>query len=177
MQARETHFTEVADWKLDLARYQAYRLGFRGADLDDAVQEVALLLLQFRYDPEQFQDATEQTVVNRVICNRLHSIRRSESRYQGRLQHLQSQLDEDSEIDESQSLDHVDACECVAAVVAELSEFDQQVCSLLMDGESLAGIARVTRRNWHTVQNAVDRIRDQFRRSGLGPALPSGGRN
>jgi len=54
-------------WKVLLIRARARRLKFRGQDLDEAVQEVALALIDFRFDSAHPSQASEQTASDAVM--------------------------------------------------------------------------------------------------------------
>jgi hypothetical protein len=55
------------DDKLNLIKSRARLLGFRRHDLEDAVQEVMLAVLEFEYAPEKSNGATETTALTTVI--------------------------------------------------------------------------------------------------------------
>ena len=69
------------DWHTQLIESRGRRMGFTGADLDDAVQEITPHVLAFRYDPERSNGATLRTALTSVIDRCLLAIRRREARY------------------------------------------------------------------------------------------------
>ena len=69
--------------KLDLVKSRARIMGFRRHDLEDAVQEVMLSVLEFQYDPEQPNGGTETTALITVIDRRLLILKRAKRRYAG----------------------------------------------------------------------------------------------
>lgn len=62
--------------KLDLVKSRARIMGFRRHDLEDAVQEVMLSVLEFEYDVEKSNGATETTALTTVIDRKLISLKR-----------------------------------------------------------------------------------------------------
>ncbi|MEZ5950066.1 MAG: hypothetical protein R3C12_12825 [Planctomycetaceae bacterium] len=69
--------------KLNLVKSRARIMGFRRHDLEDAVQEVMLSVLEFQYDPEQPNGGTETTALTTVIDRRLSLLNRAKRRYAG----------------------------------------------------------------------------------------------
>jgi RNA polymerase sigma factor (sigma-70 family) len=164
---QQTSFKDTHGWKLDLIARRARRLGLRGPDIDDAVQELALDVLDFDYDPQRAGGASEPAVLAGVIDNRLVSLLRSRDRYQMHLARLAADLGPDSEIDESQDLSRCelrsDVCDLVNALPADY----QDVCLRLMAGESLAEIADARECGWHTIRRMLDQIRATFVEAGI----------
>ena len=62
--------------KLNLIKTRARLMGFRRHDLEDAVQEVMLEVLEFKYEPEKSNGATETTALTTVIDRKLVSLTR-----------------------------------------------------------------------------------------------------
>ena len=60
--------------KLNLIKSRARLQGFRRHSLEDAVQEVALVVLEFEYDAEKSNGATETTALVTVIDRRLKRV-------------------------------------------------------------------------------------------------------
>jgi DNA-directed RNA polymerase specialized sigma24 family protein len=164
---QQTSFQDTHGWKLDLIARRARRLGLRGPDIDDAVQELALDVLGFDFDAIRAGNATEPAVLAGVIDRRLASLLRSRDRYQMHLARLAADRKPDDEIDESQDLTHVDLRRDVQELICTLSEDDQLVCRRLMNGESLAEIADALDCGWHTVRRMLDRIRATFLAAGI----------
>jgi DNA-directed RNA polymerase specialized sigma24 family protein len=67
--------------KLALVQSRARIMGFRRHDLEDAVQEVMLSVLEFQYDPEQPNGGTETTALTTVIDRKLVSLKRVRRRH------------------------------------------------------------------------------------------------
>ena len=58
-------------WKIDLALGRIKAMGFGRSDWPDLMQELAIVMLEFRYDPKKSNGATEQTVFYEVINRNL----------------------------------------------------------------------------------------------------------
>ena len=152
----------IEKWKEDLIITRAKMLGFRAHELPDALQEVVLELLNFNYDPNHANGATEKTVLTTVIDNHLRKMKRSATRYRAHLERL-------GEGATGLSRDTVDPRAIdIASAVAELTKREQAVCRGLADGLSKTQIARELGCGWHTVDRIIRRLRTQFKELGLG---------
>lgn len=163
------------DEKLELIQGRARRLGFRRHDLEDAVQEVAIAVLEFTFDPARSNGATETTALITVIDRRLKSLLRSERRYAGLLAraagHLSVACDglDDGPCCEEDAVDSILIEDAVAEIVDQMDAEMQQVCQLLMDGKSTTAIADELGYGWHRVNRIVSAIRQRFESAGLNP--------
>lgn len=149
-------------WKLDLVRARAFRLGFRGADLDDAQQEVLLEVIAFQFRPERANGAHEATALVALIDRRLCMAKRRQRRYQQCLDRVQQWIDADNSTAEAEQTDYEEQISRrldVQELVATLAPEDQALCRALADGESVEAIANRLQCSWHTVKRQVDRLR------------------
>ena len=151
----------IEQWKVDLITHRAKLRGFRPHELPDAMQEVVLVVLEFLYDPNHANGATERTALIPIIDNHLRKMKRSATRYRAHVERLglTAQKFSSEEVD-PRALD-------VATVVAELTEREQVVCRGLAAGLSKAQIARQLDCSWHTVERIVRRLRQRFAELGL----------
>ncbi|MBX3452480.1 MAG: sigma-70 family RNA polymerase sigma factor [Planctomycetaceae bacterium] len=161
--------------KLDLIRSRARRLGFRRHDLEDAVQEVMLAILEFEYDPDKSNGATETTALTTVIDRRLKTLLRSQKRYAGLLSRATDQLavacqgfDDGPYCEEAGGLERVASAE-LDEILSSMDEEMQEVCRLLMEGLSTTGIAEQLGMGWHRANRIVDTIRERLQAAGLNP--------
>ncbi|MCA9090575.1 MAG: sigma-70 family RNA polymerase sigma factor [Planctomycetaceae bacterium] len=160
----------IEPWKFELVRERARRMGFQAADIDDAVQEIAIELLDFKYDPAAANTATEKTVVTHLIDNRLRMMRRAESRYQRRLEAMNeaarpavhTTVDEPDERREPAYEENPGAVLDVHNALATLDAPEREVCQLLGEGHSLSDVARILGCSQTTVRTHVDKIRERF---------------
>ena len=156
---------------LELIARRARLLGFAGADLEDAVQEVAPAVFAFEYDPDKWSGASAKTVLTAVIDRRLRAVRRREIRYR---QHLEAALElvqaKYETSDGPQEPYYEEATELavdVQAAVAGLGEQDRAICIALSEGCSLTEVAVRLDCDWHTVHRRVATIREHFEQIGL----------
>ena len=134
------------------------RLGFPRHQWDDVLQELAIEILQFQFDPGRANGGKEATVLCRLIDNRLISLLRSQKRCQERLQQLRPRETHEENI--SLRLD-------VRDVVARLSPRQQAVCRGFARGDSITQIARDLGCGRATVRRIRDCVRREFQAVGL----------
>jgi len=157
-------------WKARLAISRIKALGFPKRDWPDLMQDLAVVILEFRYDPNHDNGASEQTALYAVI-NR-HLLYRMRCRYSEREafeQYLRSLgIHEDGsyvgpepccEVDYGIGMD-------VDRALPGLSPFDRAVANGLAAGMSKAALARKLGCEWNTIHKAMRRIREHF--EGLG---------
>lgn len=182
MQSPESPRT-IEPWKLDLIRERARRMRFQEADIDDAVQEIAIELLDFHYDPHASHTATEATVLTRLIDNRLRMRRRAESRYLKRLEKLhdahrpaiRTTIDEPDERRVPAYDENPGAVLDVRGAIASLDAPEREVCQLLGEGHSVSDIARQLGCSQTTVRNHIEKIRQRFTDLGVNLWIVSDG--
>ena len=119
----------------------------------DVLQEVAIRIAGFRFDPAKANGASRSTAACGVITKYLLSHMRSEERRRRRLERIRP-----DEAYEDRTLLGPD----VRSVVARLSAREQAVCEGLMRGEPLGSIAEALRCDRSTVRRLVAGIRRQF---------------
>lgn len=174
MQTSESPRT-IEPWKLELIRERARRMRFQAADIDDAVQEIAIELLDFHYDPNVSHTATETTVLTQLIDNRLNMRRRAESRYLKRLEKLhddhrpaiRTTVDEPDERREPAYDENPGAVLDVRDAIDSLDAPEREVCQLLGEGHSISDIARQLGCSQTTVRNHVEKIRRRLIQLGV----------
>ena len=158
--------------KLELIRIRARRLGFCRHDLEDAIQEIAITILDFEYDPENEHGASESTALTTVIDNRLISLIRSQRSFTDLLSRVTDELVadysgyEDGPC-ETQSLESSMLQIDLGTVMETMDEEMQQVCQRLMAGESIKAIAKTFGYGWHRVDRIVAQIRERLEAAGL----------
>lgn len=157
------------EWKVRLIVSRARRLGFRPDQIDDAMQEMVLDLLAFRFDPAKANGASESTALTAVIDKRLRTIRRAWRRYQQHVARLKVArgVDEARDrwpepVEDETALLVLD----VRAVVAHLSPRQRHLCQALLEGSRRA-VSRGRRCGWGTVCQEIEGIRRRFTAAGL----------
>jgi DNA-directed RNA polymerase specialized sigma24 family protein len=162
---RNTYKGLLEDWKVRLIRQRARRRGFRGQDLEDAVQQAALAVLGFRYDEAKSNGAAESTVLTAIVDHQLFSLYRSQTRRAHHLEQYATGASEEYEVTPGLELS-LD----VQQVVDSLPPLARQVCLRLWAGASAAAVARELGTSWHTVQRQAAIIQQRFEAAGLGRA-------
>ncbi len=162
MTQRPTHET-LPRWKSDLIRARAVRHGFRGADLEDVQQEIAIEALTFDFRHDRANGATEATALTSLIDRGLRAFRRCRVRYTNRIEKYASALGSDAcETSTPQSL-----VMDVRDAVAGLSPEDRMLCTDLADGKTIRRIAAERGCSWSTVRREVARLQRHFEELGL----------
>ena len=163
--------------KLNLIKTRARLMGFRRHDLEDAVQEVMLSVLEFVYDFEKSNGATEATALTTVIDRKLIDLKRSKRCYAGLLDRATEQLAADHQgyfdgpcLNDQSGEERIASAE-VEAVIAQMDAEMQQVCRLLMAGMLTRGIARRLKMGWNRADELVAAIRERFEEAGLNPLV------
>lgn len=154
--------------KLELIRSRAVRLGFRRHDLEDAIQDVILDLLEFTPDPDKTNGASESTVLVAVIDRRLMECLRSRKRYKGMIERCGAMLTAEEELLTDSGIGGGDTSMDVATLVSGLPEFEQRVARMLAEGHTATAIARDLGVDRRVTNAAVESIRTRFEEAGLG---------
>ena len=157
-------------WKLDLVRARAFRLGFRGADLEDAQQEVLQEIVLFHFQADHANGANEKTALVALIDRRLCMILRQRRRYQKRLDRLQQGIDPESLLVDAEQTDHAERTARrldIQKILAGFDPEDRALCSYLAAGESLYSIANRLQCSWHKVKRRIDHLRELLIETGV----------
>jgi len=151
----------IEPWKVKLIIHRAKLHGFRTYEIPDALQEIVLVVLDFNYDPNHADGATERTALTAIVDNRLRNMKRSATRYR---MHLERFGDDATEL----SWDEIDLCAIdTTHAVADLSKREQIVCRGLAGGLSKNQIAKALGCSWHTVERMIRRLQKHFKALGL----------
>ena len=153
--------------KLELIRGRAIRFGLKRHDLEDAVQDVILDLLEFTPDPDKTNGASESTILIAVIDRRLMEWLRTRNRYQDMVERCGAMLPSEEELLVDSSVDACDSAMDVADILTNLSEFEQRVARMLSHGHSPYSIADELGVGRRAVNAAVEVIREHLSEAGL----------
>jgi DNA-binding NarL/FixJ family response regulator len=155
----------VDGWKVELIVDRAKRMGFQEHDIDDAQQVIVLELMNFQYDDDKSNGATEKTAVTAVIDNCLKKLLRCQARYRFHVVAYEDHMEPEYDPNAIQQLgiDVRIACE-------DLSEEERQVCSSLQAGCSKRAIAANLGCGWQTLNRIMESVRQRFAKMELGEA-------
>lgn len=153
--------------KLNLIRCRAVQFGLRSHDLEEAIQEVALYLLEFNPDPEKTNNAAESTILIGAIDLRLKQWLRTRHRYQNLLQRCETLTPSNADVSDDES-SRMDIDVDIQQVVEALSPFEQEVSQLLIDGRSVWAIACELQCDRRRVEHAIQSIRERLVDAGYG---------
>ena len=145
--------------KLIISR--ARKLGYRQHELPDALQEAAIELMDFKYNPAKSNGADENTAMCAVVDNRLCKVIRGVERDRARVDAIAPLVPHIHNFATDElSLDVRDA-------LAAMPPLDCAVGQLITAGCSKAEAARRLGRDWHVVNRACKRIRKHFEQVGI----------
>lgn len=153
--------------KQELIRSRAVRLGLRRHDLEDAVQDVMLDLLEFSPDPEKTNGASESTILVAVIDRRLMEGLRTRNRYQDMVERCGAMLPSEDELLVDGEFGSCDLAMDVDTILSQLSDFEQRVGRMLMAGHTITSITREFKVGRQCVEDAVAAIRTRLVEEGL----------
>lgn len=154
--------------KLELVRSRAVRLGLRRHDLEDAIQDAVLELLEFRSDPDKANGASESTILIAVIDRRLMKWLRSQSRYQDMVDRCGAMLPSEDELLVDGGYESSDLAMDIDTILSQLSDFEQQVGRMLTEGHTVTSITRELKVGRQCVEDAVAVIRSRLVEEGIG---------
>jgi len=119
----------------------------------DVLQELAIRVTAFRFDPAKSNGASPSTAAGGIVKKYLLASRRAEERYRRRLERVR--LDETFEAPTGLRLDVRSALGC-------LSPRERDVCLGLMRGETIGHIAEMLDCDRSTVRRIIAGVRRQF---------------
>lgn len=154
--------------KLELIRSRAVQLGLRRHDLEDAIQDAMLELLEFSPDPDKTNGASESTILTKVIDRRLFKWLRDRFHHQEIVERSWLMLPSEEELLTDSRIKSSDTKIDVATLVSGLPEFEQRVARMLTEGHTATSIARELGVDRRVTNAAVESIRTRFEEAGLG---------
>jgi hypothetical protein len=165
-----------ADWKSELIRSRARRLGRRGDEVNEAHQRIFLDVAAFNHDSKRSNGASKATALTAVIDNRLRNLRRAEKRYVRHLRELWAQRMSliGPAVEECPHL----RCRLLAhdlqCVLARLSTVERAVCEAMALGRTPSAIARDLGLDRRALARIVGQIREIFAAHDLDAWLQEG---
>ncbi len=147
----------IEKWKVNLIINRARMAGYRSHELEDILQDLVMVLLDYTYDPNHHTGAEERTVITTVIDYQLTKRKRAEKRYAGRIERYAPQVSQFSTEEVTDCLSTE-----LAGIWNQLSACERHVCLELAKGYTRASIARNMGCGWHTVNQIVADLRSKF---------------
>ena len=151
-------------WQIKLAIARLMRFGVPQKAWPDTMQELAIVVHEFTFDADKAHAASEETILCRLLDNRIRMLARGNARRLAMLERL-GEMTQDGEDDRTPEHDASDAD--VRGLVASLTPLQRQICRGLMDGLSELQIASLTGRHYTTVCRHVGHIRQAFAARGF----------
>jgi len=149
----------IEDWVRETIKRKAKRMGIRGADLDDAMQDAVLAVYcNFEFNPAR---GTRRAAIEKTVENLLKMHLRGQKRYRRMLERAPGQQVET--VPERQAEIAID----VQEVLDSLEPEDRELCESLAAGHRGNEIAAARRCHHSRIQRQIDRIRELFRKRGL----------
>jgi len=154
----------LKSWQIRLAIGRLRHFRVPPDSWEDTMQELAIVVHEFRFDPAKSHGASEETILCRFFDRRIKMLARCNARRLAMLERLgqMSQQVEDTRLPEDAIVE-----EEVRSVVAQLPPLRQEICQALADGESVYLIARRTGMHYETIRRHVRHIRAAFTNRGL----------
>lgn len=145
----------MEDWQIKLAIARIMYFKLPQEVWQDTMQELAVVVLEFRYDAEKAHAASEKTILCRLMDNQIRMLARSNARRQA----MQERLSEMSQSEEDMHSPDDSATEGeLQHIVAMLTPLQQEICRGLMDGMSICQIAVLTGRHYTTIRRQAHKI-------------------
>jgi DNA-directed RNA polymerase specialized sigma24 family protein len=142
--------------------------GLPAHDIPDALQEVSIAILDFRFDPSKANGACERTARTAIIRKSVLKFLRTQSRYGGLVDRFTADLDPDTAFHNPD--DQLEVTE-LWQVVARLDTNGRHICEALAEGKNVHEIATELGLHWVTVQRAIAKIREYMEKSGIDGAI------
>lgn len=160
----------IEDWKIRLALSRMKAMGLPPNLWPDALQQLAVAITQFRFDPERASGAKESTALCALINHRLTTMLRVEQRERERVARYRESLGLTGRRNGEQLIAQDDASELrldVQMAVAALPTTERDVCARLMRGHTIRRIAADLGCSWRAARRVVEHIRARFEHVGL----------
>ncbi len=160
----EEYIGALEEWqiKMVIARLEKNKMPYSA--WDDAMQELAILIGGFRFDPDKAHQASEKTILCRLIDKHIRMMARSHARYQAMLDRLGKS--KQPEVNDQTPDDAAAAAE-VLEVVKDLTPEQQEICQGLMAGEGIGQIAKQVGKHFEVVNRQVNVIRKVLEERGF----------
>lgn len=153
----------MKDWQIRLALARLRHFHVPQDAWEDTMQELAIVIGGFHFDRNKARAASEETILCRLLDNRIRELARANARRLAMLERFRQMA---QNIEEGHAPEDVSAAE-VQQVIAQLTPLEQEICRALMSGRSIFEAARLSGRHYTTVRRHVDQIRQAFAKGGF----------
>ena len=149
----------MEEWQIKLAIARMMHFRVPQEAWQDTMQELAIVVHQFTFDADKAHAASEETILCRLMDNRIRMLARGNARRLAMLERLglMAQNEEDTH-----TPDDVAAEGEVQQLMATLTPLQQRICRELMNGLSEFQIAATLGRHYTTICRHVRHIRHAF---------------
>jgi len=149
----------MEEWQIRLAIARMMHFRVPQEAWQDTMQELAIVIHKFAFDADKAHAASKETILCRLIDNRIRALARANARRQALVERIgrMSQDEADRQMPDG-TASHSEVCQLVAA----MPPLQRQICQGLMDGLSKSQIAALTGRHYTTICRHIDRIRQAF---------------
>lgn len=167
-----SHYHQAFEpWKARLALGRIKAMRFPRTDWPDLMQELAIVIIQFKYDPHHGNGATEQTALFAALNRHLLFLMRGRCRDRCGFEHYLRSLGvrEDGSFGGAEPCFEVDMplSMSVAQAIHAMPALDRAVALGLAQGLTRGAIARRLGCDWKTVNSALRRIAARFEKSDI----------
>lgn len=162
----------IEKWKTDLILEIARRKGFQRDALEDAYQQLLLVVLEFKYDSAHGSGAAERTALISLIENQLNMILRSEGRRQKHVKKIQRVCgpSQYQPFTNDEHIEHERRFELgidVRSALSHLTAQEQAVCAALADEMPRCGIAKKLNISRYEVERIIEGLAEKFSEKNL----------
>jgi hypothetical protein len=149
----------MEEWQIKLAIARMMHFRVPQEAWPDTMQELAIVVHEFRFDAGKAHAASEETILCRLLDNRIRMLARANARRLAMLERLglMTQNEEDDHRPDGIASDAE-----VRELVAALTPLQQRICRGMMAGLSELQIASATGRHYTTICRQVGHIRQAF---------------
>lgn len=161
----QQHIGGMEEWQIKLAIARMMYFHVPQEAWQDTMQELAIVVNKFKFDPDKAHKASEETILCRRIDNRIRMLARSNARGRAFVERLGQMALSD---EDGHTPDDIASLGEVRQLVATLTPLQQRICLGLMHGLSKLQIATHTGRHYTTICRHIGHIRQAFIDRGFG---------
>ena len=149
----------MEDWQIKLAIARMLHFRVPQDAWEDTMQELAIVIHEFRFDADKAHAASEKTILCRAMDNRIRMLARANARRLAMLDRLERMS---QSVEDTRTPDEIVAGKELRQLLTRLTPLQQEICRALINGLGVYQIARLTNRHYTTICRHVRRIRDAF---------------